>query len=181
MTIGYAGRLEIEKGAVFLIDVFAGVLEAEPNARLVLIGDGSARRAVEARLRELDLADRVELMGWRSRGAVEERLRTVAVQAVPSQWEEPFGLVAAEALMRGTPVVVSDSGGLREIVRHGQTGLRVPPSDPDAWVDALVSLLRGSERSRRFSAAGRRDAEARFSEQLWLDRIEQLYDGLVAA
>lgn len=181
MLFGYAGRLERQKGPLLLIDVFAAVLAEEPSARLIMIGDGPARAAVEARLSELALDDRVHLTGWCPRQEVERLLSAVTVQAVPSQWEEPFGLVAAEALMRGTPVVVSDSGGLREIVRHDETGLRVAPSDVGAWAEALLSLARDGERRARFRSAGRRDAETRFSEDLWLDRIARLYDTLVTA
>jgi len=181
VTIGYAGRLEREKGTLLLLEVFARVLAAYPRARLLLVGDGSARNQIGRRARELGFEDELEITGWLSREAAEERLRRVTVQVVPSQWEEPFGLVAAEALMRGTPVVVSDSGGLAEIVQDGETGLCVAASDLDAWTEALLSFLGDASLRVRLASAGRRVAERRFAEDLWLDRFERLYAGLTAA
>jgi len=181
VTIGYAGRLETEKGVLVLLEVFARVLAAYPQARLLLVGDGTARDQIGRRARELDIQGEMEITGWLTRDAAEERLRRATVQVVPSQWEEPFGLVAAEALMRGTPVVVSDSGDLAEIVQDGETGLSVAASDVDAWTEALLSLLGDASLRVRLAVAGRRRAERRFAEELWLDRFERIYAGLTAA
>lgn len=181
VTIGFAGRLEPEKGVLVLLEVFASLLVAHPEVRMVLVGDGSARAQIERRAHDLGVSDRLEITGWLSRDAAEDRLRGTILQVVPSQWEEPFGLVAVEALKRGTPVVVSDSGGLVEIVRHGETGLRVAAADVEGWVEAIGSLLADTGLRTRLAAAGRHDAEHRFSEDLWLDRFERLYEALIAA
>jgi glycosyltransferase involved in cell wall biosynthesis len=78
-----------------------------------------------------------------------------SVAVVPSIWHEPMGQVAIEAMLVGCPVVASDVGGLRDIVEHGVTGLRVPPGDPDALAAALDGLLADPAARQRMGAAGR--------------------------
>jgi glycosyltransferase involved in cell wall biosynthesis len=180
-TIGFAGRWAPEKGIGTLIEAFARVAREEPRAKLVLLGDGEARAAIEGRVAALGLEERIELTGWLPRAEVERRLRDVAVQAVPSLWEEPFGLVAAEALMRGTPVVASDAGGLSEVVEHERTGLTVPPGDVDALAEALLRVLRDRGNAARLAREGHRIAGERHSEDLWLDRMIAIYERLAAA
>ena len=180
-TIGFAGRWAPEKGVGTLVEAFTRVAREESRAKLVLVGDGESRAAIEARVAALGLEERIELTGWLPRAEVESRLRDVAVQAVPSLWEEPFGLVAAEALMRGTPVVASDTGGLSEVVEHERTGLTVPPGDVDALADALLRVLGDREHAARLAREGHRIAVERYSEDLWLDRMIAIYQRLAAA
>jgi glycosyltransferase involved in cell wall biosynthesis len=78
-----------------------------------------------------------------------------SVAVVPSIWHEPMGQVAIEAMLVGCPVVASDVGGLRDVVEHGVTGLRVPPGDPDALAAALDGLLDDPVARQRMGAAGR--------------------------
>ncbi len=74
---------------------------------------------------------------------------------VPSVWNEPMGQVAIEAMLAGRAVVASDVGGLRDVVTHGVTGLRIPPGDPGALAVALDNLLEDPEEQRRLGEAGR--------------------------
>lgn len=97
-----------------------------------------------------------------------------AVGVVPSVWPEPFGQVALEAMARGRPVVASAVGGLRDAVVDGETGLLVPPGDPDALGRALRALLDDPARRARMGAAGRRRA-ALFTASAVTGRIERIY------
>lgn len=81
---------------------------------------------------------------------------SATIGVVPSVWDEPFGIVAVEALRGGTPVIASDVGGLSEIVRDGVDGLLVPPADPVALCDALSSLLIDAQRRSMMSCEARR-------------------------
>ena len=78
-----------------------------------------------------------------------------SVAVVPSVWNEPMGQVAIEAMLAGRAVVASDVGGLRDVVTHGVTGLRVPPGDPGALAVALDNLLDDPEEQRRLAETGR--------------------------
>ena len=95
--------------------------------------------------------------------------------AVPSIWEEPFGHVAIEAMMNGVAVVASDSGGLGEVVREGQTGFLVQPGDSDALAAALLTLLNDSGLALRLGSAAHELAVAKFSRARMVDRFLQSY------
>lgn len=174
-TAAFAGRLVPEKGVDVLLRAFARVVPELPEARLLLAGDGPERERLERLIVDLRLSSRVAVLGHLAPDELEGRLGGAWLQAVPSRWEEPFGNVALEAMMRGTAVVASDIGGLTEIVRHGQTGLLVPPSDPDALAAALLELLRERESAERMGQAGREVALAHFSVSTAADRFLRLY------
>ncbi len=103
------------------------------------------------------------------------------VQVVCSNWAEPFGLVAAEGLMRGTAVIASKCGGLQDIVEHEVSGLLVPPGDAAALAGALKRLLGDREMAERMGAAGRKAAQARFAASVCLDQLERVYTAMIAS
>lgn len=173
--IGFAGRLTAEKGVDWLLRAVAaggGRLEA---ARLVVIGSGPERPALEALARSLGVAGRVRFAGHLPRAESEALLDSAWVQVVPSLWPEPFGLVAAEAMMRGTPLVASDVGAPAELIRPGRTGHVVPAGDTRALADALVAATS----SRAAAVAMGREALAEAcllpDEESWLDALLDLY------
>ncbi len=180
-TVGFAGRLVSTKGVDVLLDAFARVRRTIPDARLLIAGDGPERGALERRATALGVADAVAWTGHVERGALEEVLAPAWVQAAPSTWAEPFGLVAAEAMMRGTAAVVSRSGGLAEIVDDGETGYTVLPSDADALATALVSVLGDRQRAERMGSAGRVRAERLYTDAICVDRFLDLYREVQAA
>ena len=148
-----------------LLRAFAATRRAVPGARLLVIGDGPERGELERLARELGVESAVVWTGQLSREAMERELEAAWVQAVPSILEEPFGLAAAEAMMRGTAVVASGHGGLPEIVRHGETGLLATPNDPSSIAAALAALLADRERCESMGRAGREWAWTRLSRE----------------
>jgi glycosyltransferase involved in cell wall biosynthesis len=152
-TVAFAGRLVREKGTDVLVRAFARVVKELPDARLLLAGEGPERNRLKKLISNLKLSQSISMLGHLPHPELERKFSTVWVQAVPSLWEEPFGNVAAESMMRGTTVVASNSGGLTEIVQDGQTGILVPPGDEVALAEALVSLLRNRDLSDRMGRA----------------------------
>ncbi|MGH7504154.1 MAG: glycosyltransferase family 4 protein, partial [Longimicrobiales bacterium] len=179
-TVGYAGRLVAKKGLDLLLRAVARVAEDVPAVALVIAGDGPDRAAVEATVRALALESRVTMLGHVAHAELENALAPAWVQAVPSIWEEPFGLVAAEAMMRGTAVIASDTGGLTETVRHERTGLLVPSGDDAALANALGRLLRDHGLVERMGAAGRAIALAELTEDRVTERFLDVYESLLA-
>lgn len=177
-TVAFAGRLVREKGIDVLLPAFARVAERIPEARLFIAGDGPERDNVRRLMNHLGLASRVILLGHVARSEVEQHFDEAWVQVVPSRWAEPFGIVAIEAMMRGTAVIASNSGGLAEIVQDGQTGLLVAPGDVNMLADALLTLLQDRESAERMGRAGREAALAQFSEATYVDRFVALYQTL---
>ena len=131
----YAGRLAPEKGIEELVAATDGL-------RLVVAGDGPLRRLIPSAL------------GFVPRPEFERLLAGAAAVACPSR-REGFGVACAEAMSYGRAVVASDVGGLRDLVRDGETGLVVPPRDPEALRAALDRLLADPELRARLGAAAR--------------------------
>jgi glycosyltransferase involved in cell wall biosynthesis len=140
-----------------------------------MVGDGPERPRLERVAAELQIASRITWTGQLPRAESQRPLLPAWLQVVPSLWAEPFGLVAAEAMMRGTAVIASQTGGLGEIVQHGETGLHVPPGDVEALARAMRRLLEDRDLAERMGRAGRAAALARYSESAAVDKIEQLY------
>ncbi len=158
--VAFAGRLVREKGVAVLLEAFERVRRIVPEARLDMYGTGPEER----------IAAGVRFHGRLAQGELEMRLGSAWVQAVPSVWEEPFGIVAAEAAMRGTAVVASRTGGLREIVVDGETGLLAAPGDAGELAGALGRVVSDRALAERMGAAGRRRAMEHFGHELYVDR-----------
>lgn len=174
-TVAFASRLTWPKGGDVLLRAFARVVEEIPEARLLVAGDGPQRPALAWLAEELRLTPRVTMLGQVPRQQLDSRLADAWVQAVPSRWDEPFGLVAAEAMMRGTAVVASRSGGLAEIVRDGLSGRLVPPGDADALSAALVQILGDRFLAESMGRAGREIALGELDAATCVERFVTLY------
>ncbi|WP_216912828.1 MULTISPECIES: glycosyltransferase family 4 protein [unclassified Synechococcus] len=124
-----------------LITAFQSVQQRLPSARLVVIGDGPEHGALRELVERLGLGEVVQLLGaLPDDGAVREWYRRSAVFCLPSI-QEGFGIVFLEAMASGLPVVSTTATAIPEVVPHGRAGLLVPPRDPAALAEALVTLL----------------------------------------
>ncbi len=179
--IGYAGRFTPEKGVETLIEAFVRVARRHRGVRLLLAGEGSSHPTIVRSISASGLADRVTLTGFLERSEMERVFDCVWIQVIPSVHEEPFGLAVAEAMMRGTAVVATDLGGPAELVRHGETGLLVPPRDPTALAEALGELMEDPPRVEEMGARGRELAFESLSIERCVDRFLELYSQLVRA
>jgi glycosyltransferase involved in cell wall biosynthesis len=177
--IGFAGRLVPEKGLDVLLRACHLLIRDFPQLKLDIAGEGPAFSSLRALAAALGLVDCVTFHGKLSQLEMERVFQRAWVQAIPSVWEEPFGMVAAEAAMRGTAAVVSGAGGLAEIVIHGETGLHAAAGGPEPWAAALKSLLWNPAVAERMGAAARLDALARFSFDQNVQRFLDLYEDLL--
>lgn len=173
-TVLTVARLDPQKGLHDLVAAAALV----PEARVMVVGEGPERPALETEIARLGLGDRVHLLGFRS--DVPDLLAASDLFVLPSLFEG-LPLSILEAMAAGKPVVATAIGGNDEAVVDGATGLLVPPGDPQALADAIRALLRDPERRRRLGEAGRRRAEAEFSATAMVRRIAAIYDELLAA
>ena len=173
----FVGRLVPLKGPQVLIEAMGQVAQVHPEAQLVLVGDGALRDQLRQHAQELGLAGQVRLLGYVRGKPLAALYRAADVVVVPSLYE-PFGLVALEAMVSGTPVVAADAGGLAALVRDQQTGLKVPPNDPRALAGGILRLLTDHDLASGLAANARRMAMKQYS---WTDvakRTLALYQGL---
>jgi glycosyltransferase involved in cell wall biosynthesis len=138
----YCGRLDSAKGVDLLLRAFARVHVALPAARLLILGDGPRRAALEADAAELGIAGVVRFEGRVSFGEVEAALSNAWALVAPSVWPEPLGLTAIEAITRGVPVIATATGGFAETVENGISGYLVANGDEQALADCLSSAVR---------------------------------------
>jgi glycogen(starch) synthase len=136
----YAGRLEYEKGVQTVLQALPRLRRRHRGVRLVIAGVGTHEAELRAMAASLRVGRAVEFLGFMSPDDLAVLAAATDVAVVPSLYE-PFGMVALECAAAGTPLVVADTGGLREFVSPGVTGLRFPPGEPAALADAVTRLL----------------------------------------
>lgn len=179
-TITFAGRLVAEKGVDVLIESFALVSRQMPNAELLIMGEGSGKHHFLRMIESLHLQDKVQFLGYVTRDEVHKVGSRAWVHVVPSLWDEPFGLSAAEALIRGVPVVASKRGGLQEVVKDGETGFLVTANDSHQLANAILRVISNDETAARLGKSARADAVRRFSEEQIVDQWLALYDRILS-
>jgi glycosyltransferase involved in cell wall biosynthesis len=150
--VGVVGRLEPQKGHAFLLEAWPSVVAEFPDARLLVVGDGTLRARLETRARELGVAPGIVFTGFRP--DVPRVLDAIDVLVLPSLYEG-MPLTAIEASALGRPVVATAVDGTPEVIRDGRTGRLVPPADPVALSRAIRGVLRDPLGASRMGRAGR--------------------------
>lgn len=169
--IGHMSNFRAVKRIGDVVDLFRRVREVMP-ARLVLIGDGPDLPGALLTLDSLGLGEHVTTLG--SIQDVEHVLAQLDAFLLPSQTES-FGLAALEAMACGVPCVVSDAGGLPEVIRNGVEGYTVPVGATADMAARVLDLLQDPELQARMGAAARKAAVERFALDSIIDRYEALY------
>lgn len=179
-VVGAVGRLERPKGFDVLLQAFARLNPADyPSApRLVIVGDGSEREALQRQALELGLSDRVHFAGFRADSR--RAFGGFNVTVIPSR-QDGLPLVCLEAMAAGCPVIASDAGGLPEMVQHGVTGFVVRAEDVDALAGALARLLQNPALAKEMGRAGRARFLEEFQAERMVERTEAIYREAIAA
>lgn len=168
------GRLEWEKGGLVAVEALRLVRRTHPGTQLVLAGAGSQPDALRELARRRRLARSVHLVGRLDDAQLTALVAAADVALVPSSYE-PFGMVALEAHAAGTPVVASDTGGLREIVTHELSGLIVAPRSPAALAEAVVRLLDEPALGEKLAAAAATQLADRFTWPIVAEQTVAVY------
>jgi glycosyltransferase involved in cell wall biosynthesis len=151
----HVGRIVYEKGLHVLLDAWP-LIRGKLRARLVIAGMGEYLDVLKGQTAALGVSDSVRFVGFIA-NEDRDRLYHVADLAIFPSLYEPFGIVALEALANACPLVVSDAGGLAEVVQNGVTGLVVAADNPGALADAVIASLDRPDMARSRSAAALRE------------------------
>jgi glycosyltransferase involved in cell wall biosynthesis len=162
----------VNKRVDVCIRAVAAARKAGANIALVICGDGEQRRALEELAIHLGVASHVKFLGTRPDVAAVLRSCNVFCHAAPF---EPFGIVALEAMAVGLPVVVPDSGGIRETVRYGVNGLLYPALNHEALAGAMLMLAGDPKLCASMGQAGRRRVERDFSVKRYVSDLYRIY------
>lgn len=181
-VVALTGQVAEVKGIWEFVEAARILVAQGRTAIFVVLGDdlkgrGAMRRAMEERVATHDLTRRFRFLGFRPDAP--RLIPAFDVIAVPSHIE-PLGNATLEAMAAGRPVVGTRVGGIPEMVVDGTTGLLVPPHDPASLADALARLVESAPLRRAYGEAGRVRAESHFGLRLHAQRLQAIYDGLLA-
>jgi colanic acid/amylovoran biosynthesis glycosyltransferase len=179
-VIAAVGRLVEKKGFVDLVDACRLLAERGVDFRCVLVGGGPEEATLRARITRHGLDDRVELLGRRPQGAVQDIVRSAAVFAAPCVVgadgnRDGLPTVLLESMALGTPCISTPVTGIPEVVRHRETGLLVGERDVPGLADALEELLADEQLRQRLAAAARALIERDFDSQRQAEQLRQLF------
>src|SRR5438876_7896376 len=173
-TILYVGRIVREKGIFTLLDAFEKLRKQGKDVSLVLVGEGPLKEDLAKEVLRRKLNDRVKLAGFVDEKKLVSLYNSSDAFVLPSHYE-PFGMVALEAMASRVPVVVSDVGGLSEIVEDGVTGVKVPSSDPHALAEGILRVLDNRELSERLKENAYRAVQERYRWDLIAEKTLEAY------
>jgi glycosyltransferase involved in cell wall biosynthesis len=176
--IGAIGRLEREKRFDLLVRAFGEIARRHEHARLAIVGEGSWRAQLEALIAELGLGDRCRLLGLRHDVLDLYQAFDVLVQ---SSETEGTSNVILEGMATEVPIVATDVGGTRELIRHDVEGLIVPRLDAPALARAIAGVLAGPAAAKDRAARARRRVEAELSFEARTRKLEGVYLDLARA
>lgn len=171
-VVVFLGRLVPEKGVQVLLSALPLILQKVGRVRLVVAGKGPYQPELEKMARELGVAGVVDFIGFVGDEERNKLLNRATVAVFPSLYE-PFGIVALEAMAAGVPVVVSDTGGLRDIIEHGIDGYLTPPGDPHMLAHYVTELIENPELAGHLGRRARRNVFVKFNwQQIALSTLE---------
>ena len=170
--VGTVARLHRQKGVAYLLRAAVKIRQAFPALEIWIVGEGPLRSRLERLSASLGLETAIRFFGERE--DVPQLLSCFDIFVLPSLWEGlPYSLLEAAAL--GKPVVAADVDGVRELVRHDETGLLVPRRNPDRLAEAVIHLLRSREKAAQLGLNLRADIQDRFTLKRMVSQVQALY------
>ena len=164
----YIGRLVYEKGIQHLISAMPKIIQGYNDVKLVIAGKGGMLDDLKAQAEAMGIANKVYFTGYLNAKQVQKIYKCADVAVFPSTYE-PFGIVALEGMLAERPIVVSDAGGLGEIVEHRETGMKTYCGNPNSIADSILELLYDHQLATNVS----KKAKQKVKEQFNWEKIAQ--------
>ena len=158
----FMGRLVYEKGVQHLIAAMPKILSNYNDAKLIIAGRGGMMDELRAEASNLGLNDKIYFTGYLNSKQVQKMYKCADVAVFPSTYE-PFGIVALEAMLAGVPTVVSDVGGLDEIVTHGVDGMKSYAGNANSIADSVTALLYDHQLATNVSKKAKQKVKDQFN------------------
>jgi glycosyltransferase involved in cell wall biosynthesis len=173
------GHLDPVKGYKVLLAAFVRVHQALPEARLVIVGGSGSLSPLDLMNEAMNLGIGENTILTGERPDVPDIMAACTLGVISSIGSEGNSRVALEFLASEKPLIATTVGCLPDLVKPGQTGILVPPSDPEALAEAITALLVDPPRGRQLGEAGRALVESKYTEDLVAEKLEDLYRSLV--
>ena len=178
ICIGIVKALEDIYGIEYLIRAFKIVIEEGYESNLLIVGEGSLRNQLEDLTESLNLANSVQFIGRIDNNEVVEYLHRIDIFVVPSI-QESFGVAALEASSCAVPVILSNVGGLPEVVNEGVTGYMVAPGDAEAIAAKIIKLIEEPSLREQLGKGGRKFVLENYEWNLCADKMEKIYESVL--
>lgn len=177
IIIGTIGRLEKQKGLIYLLKAMKLILQRFPDARLEVTGEGSLMNELKKECIKLNISNSVIFFG--KFADVIPFYKRMDIFVLPSVYEG-FGIVLLEAMAAGVPIVATNVDGIKEVVINGECGLLVPPKNPEAIADAVTQIITNPTLKKKLIEAGLKRAQ-QFDIQEHIMKLDNLYSNLLMA
>ncbi len=175
----YVGRLVNEKGVQVLIDAAPKVIQQYPETQFLIVGTGYFMDTLKAQAAYSGITQNVRFLGYVADEDLLKLYRISDVVAIPSLYE-PFGIVALEGMAAGTPVVVSDVGGLRDFVEHMQNGITTYAGNSDSLAWGILQVLRNENLANHLNETATRSVEEVYNWKIITRKTQETYQKVLA-
>lgn len=175
LVIGCVGNVRPVKGHSYLIDAAHSVVSTFPNAHFLMIGEYQANGWIEDKLNNLQLKDKVQLLGMRN--DVSEILSACDICVLPSL-SEGLSNALLEYMAAGKPIVATDAGGNAELIQHMVSGLLTKKADSKDLADKIIMLLENANLREKLSRQAKEDAKDKFPIEKMIKKYEKLFEEL---
>jgi glycosyltransferase involved in cell wall biosynthesis len=183
--IMFVGGFQMWHGLDKLLEAMAVIVKVLPAVRLLLVGDGPARPFVEQTIRRLNLEKSVTITGFLPHATIPHLLAVADVVTVPypklpqEMWFSPLKLY--EYMAAGKAIVASSAGQIKNVIRHNENGLLVPPGDVSDLASACLHLFQNEADRVRLGVNARREAETEHAWSRQIERLEQVYEAALGS
>lgn len=176
-VVGTIAKLREEKGIKYLLESVPKVLSELPDTIFVIVGEGPLRRELETSSRQLKIDQNVIFTGFHD--DIPKILSIFDIKVLPSV-TEGFGLVLVEAMAMGKPIVATNVGGIKEILKDGETGLLVPAKDPEALAEKILYLLKNKNEAIKLGVRAKEESE-KYDIHFHTRKLEEHYFALISS
>jgi len=178
-------RLVEAKGVEYALRAIARVIARHQEIHYQIVGDGPLRERLQGLAGELEIADHVSFLGGQSQGRISRLYEEADIFVLPSiigtdGWQEGQGLVLMEAQATGLPIISTNTGGIPESIRDGETGFLVPERDVDSLAERLCFLIEHRHLRIQMGRAGRAHVEQNYDLNKLNDELVRLYQMVIA-
>jgi len=179
LVVLYVSRIVRRKGPHLLVEAIRYVKKRIPSVKLLVVGEGSFEEYLKMRVKDLDLEDNVEFLGKVPDEELPKVYSSADIFVLPSVYGESFGIVVLEAMSSGLPVIVSNVGGLREIVKNNVDGIILDKNNPIEIYKKIMLLYHNRELRGMLAYNARKKVLRMYDWRIIVERLEELYRCLV--
>ncbi len=173
--IFFVGRLVNEKGIAVLIDAMPTIISQYSDVKLVIVGKGNERECLERKVCSLGISHKTYFTGYMDEEDLKKLYKCVDVAVYPSLYE-PFGIVALEAMLAGVPTIVSDVGGLGEIVFAEDDGKKCYAGCSNLIADSVIDILKNEEKAKGMIVRAKEKVLKKFNWDVLVKEYQKVYN-----